>query len=515
MRSVPRGALGVVLVLVLAVVAIGLLWKPSTPPPPPPAAGTDFDTVVREALDAWGVPGAAVAVVRGDEVVYLAGHGVREVGSPERVTPDTLFPIASCTKAFTTTAMAMLVDDGKMRWDDPVRMHVPYFRLHDPVADAAVTLRDLVTHRTGVRSHDLLWYRSPLPQEELIRRVEHLKLDRPFRTTFQYQSVMFTTAGHAVTSASGTPWGEFVEHRIFRPLEMKTATVTTAAAEKAADRATGHRRGADGRAVVMPWYRIETPDAAGSVCASVRDLAQWARFQLGDGTFAGQRLVSSQALAETHTPQVAMRLEGVARDMNPDTLQMSYGLGWLIYDYRGHLLWAHAGTIDGFRTYIALAPREKLAVVLVNNLDKSQMNLPLTNTLLDSLLELPRKDWNAHFRAVSRQQEQEQVKAAQVRLAERRRGTRSSRELAAYAGVYEEPAYGRVEVVVEKEALLWKWDRLTCPLEHFHFDTFVPQHELLQPGEVQCEVQFLLDAEGTVSRMSVTGPLGVEFRRVK
>src|SRR5262249_21837563 len=199
------------------------------------------NTLVERALEHWHVPGVAVAIVRGDEVIYLKGHGVRSITGDERVTPDTLFPIASCTKSFTTTAMALLVDEGKMSWDDPPRKYVPYFRLSDPLADDAVTLRDLVTHRTGLRSHDLLWYRSPWTQEDIIRRVGRLPLDKPFRTTFQYQSTMFTVAGFAVASASGMSWADFVRKRLLEPLDMKKVYFTTKEIADIADKASPHR----------------------------------------------------------------------------------------------------------------------------------------------------------------------------------------------------------------------------------------------------------------------------------
>ena len=157
-----------------------------------------IDAIVKKSLDAWHVPGVAVAVVRDGEVIYLKGHGVKSLDADDPVTPDTLFPIGSCTKAFTTAAMAILVDEGKMAWDDPVRKHLSYFHLGDPLADKEVTLRDLVCHRTGLAPHDLLWYRSPWPPEEIVRRAGLLPLDQPFRTRFQYQSTMFTAAGLAV-----------------------------------------------------------------------------------------------------------------------------------------------------------------------------------------------------------------------------------------------------------------------------------------------------------------------------
>src|SRR5438132_10193968 len=300
-----------------------------------------IDAIVRDAMKFWRVPGVAVGIVRlgdrrDDQVVYLRGHGIKEFGKPDPVTADTIFPLASCTKAFTTTAMAMLVDEGKMNWDDPVRRHVEFFHLSDPAADALVTLRDLVSHRTGVGSHELLWYRAPWSQEETIRKIGKVKLDYPFRSGFRYQTTMFTTAGWAVgaasrmenrrsriedresrTDGSGEPrssildsqssnlqgWADFVQKRILDALEMKNTSLTTTKALASLDHASPHRLGSQGQLEVIPWYTMDKPEPAGSVNSCARDLGQWMRFQLANGTLAGTRLVSAKNLQETHTPQ--------------------------------------------------------------------------------------------------------------------------------------------------------------------------------------------------------------------
>ncbi len=360
----------------------------------PPIDATAIDAAIKNSLDAWSVPGVAVAVVRDGEVIYLKGHGVKSLDADGPVTPDTLFPIGSCTKAFTTTAMAILVDEGKMGWDDHVRKHLSYFHLSDPLADREVTLRDLICHRTGLASHDLLWYRSPWSPEEVVRRAGLLPLDRPFRTTFQYQSTMFTAAGLAVGSASGQPWQDFVQKRLFDPLGMTASCFTSTAAAKSVDRAVGHRLNRLGRPEVVDYYPEEVPDPAGSIHSTARDLAQWAIFQLGDGRWGGRRIVSAANLAETHTPQMVIRLEGIERELHPETVQMSYGMGWVLEDYRGVGLCSHAGAIDGFRAHITLVPEKKIGIVLLNNLQATRMNLPLSNALVDLLLGLPRKDWN-------------------------------------------------------------------------------------------------------------------------
>jgi CubicO group peptidase (beta-lactamase class C family) len=469
------------------------------------------DALVQDALKAWDVPGVAVAIVCDDQVVYLKGHGVKELGRADPVTPDTVFPIASCTKAFTTTAMAMLVDEGKMDWDDHVRKHVEYFHLSDPLADGDVRLRDLVCHRTGVRGHELLWYRSPWTQEEVIRKIGRVKVDRPFRASFQYQSTMFVVAGHAVASASKTPWGEFVQKRLLDPLGMKDTVLTSTEAERAADHASPNRKNRRGRPEVIPWYKIEVPEPAGSVHSTARDLASWARFQLGDGTFEGKRLVSAAALAETHTPQNIIRLEGASRALNPESLQLNYGMAWVLDSYRGHLLWAHAGAIDGFRAHITLIPEAKTGIVLLSNLHETRMNLALSNALVDLLLGLRRKDWNAYYLDVVRQDEVKAQERVREREAARHHGTKPQRELAAYAGSYEEPAYGTAEVTLENGTLVWRWSTFRCPLHHFHYDTFTIEDPVL--GNPQAV--FALGADGEVAGMTVADPLGVEFKKVK
>jgi CubicO group peptidase (beta-lactamase class C family) len=471
--------------------------------PPDPAA---LDTILREALRAWKVPGAAVAVVQRGRVVYLKGFGVRELGGDRRVTPDTLFALASCTKAFTTTALALLVDEGKLAWDDPVRKHVPFFRLADPVADAAVTLRDLVSHRTGVGSHDLLWYRSPWTQDELIRRIGRVKPSKPFRTAYQYQSVMVMAAGRAVETASGERWDQFVRRRLLGPLGMTGACFTTAEVLRSPDHASPHRQTSAGKVEVIPWYPMPRPDPAGSLCASVRDLSQWVLFQLGDGTFRGKRLVSARNLAETHAPQTIMHLEGSGRAFQPHTIQMSYAMGWVVQDYRGHLLVSHGGAIDGFRAHITLAPNDQLGIVLLNNLQGTQLNLAVSNSIVDLLLDLGTTDWNTYMLDVVKKEEAAKKESARRWRESRRRGTRPSRALSAYAGSYEHPAYGTARVVWKSGALAWEWSSFHGPLEHFHYDTFTARHDLLGDAPMV----FRLNAAGEVAGLQF---LGQDFRR--
>jgi CubicO group peptidase (beta-lactamase class C family) len=477
--------------------------------PEAPLDASAVDAIVEDAIKAWRVPGASVAVVRGDEVVYLKGFGVRRSGTEERVTPDTVFAIGSTTKAMTAAAVAMLVDDGKMAWDDPVRKHLEYFHLSDPLADGAVTLRDLLCHRTGLSRHDMLWFASPLTREEILRRVAYVKLNRPFRSTWQYQNIAFLAAGTAVEKASGRTWEEFVRARIFEPLGMTGASFSTTDAEKSADHATPHRK-KDETVTAIPWRNIDNIGPAGSVNAAARDMAQWVRFQLGDGTFAGKRLLSTANLEEMHTPQMVVRIEGPGKlaAAETETTQVSYGLGWQVQDYRGRLLVSHGGNIDGFTARVALLPRERLGIVVLANLNATAMNSSVSNSITDLVLGLPHKDWNAVYATQTRRSEEREAAARTAREEKRHKDTKPSRELAAYAGEYEDPAYGTARVTLDGEKLVLQWSSFKTPLDHWHFDTFTAKEEPLDDAQVV----FALDGDGDVATMSV---LGADFKRKK
>lgn len=470
------------------------------------------DAVLQEALKAWQAPGVAVVIVKGDEVVYIKGLGVRELGGPQPVTPDTLFAIASTSKAITTAAMAILVDEGKMAWDDPVRKHLDYFRLSDPLADRNVTLRDLVCHRTGLSRHDMLWYGSPWNREEIIRKIGLVQLTQPYRSTYQYQNIMFLTAGQVVGASSRSSWEEFVQKRLFDPLGMTGANFSSKVAEKAPDHATPHRR-FKGKPEPIPWRNLDNCGPAGSINAGVRDLSKWIRLHLGDGVFEGKRLVSAANLRETRSPQMVIKLEGALRASNPDTEMMSYGLGWTIQDYRGHLLVSHGGSIDGFRSQVALLPKAKAGMAILSNLGRTQLPEAVRNNLVDLVLGLPRKDWTGHYLEQVKKSEAEQKKRDQERAAKRHKDTRPSRELAAYTGAYEEPAYGKASFALEKGHLVLQWSSFRGVLEHYHFDTFTVKDEQGREDNPlhNLQVVFSLAADGEFAGVKL---LETDFRKV-
>jgi CubicO group peptidase (beta-lactamase class C family) len=474
-----------------------------------------IDAIVQDALKAWGAPGAAIVIVKGDEVIYAKGYGVKEAGGSQQVTPDTLFAIASTSKAFTTTAIAMLVDDGKLKWDDPVSKYVDFFHLEDPLADRNVTLRDLVTHRTGLSRNDMLWLGSPWSREEIIRRIGYVKLTQPFRSTYQYQNIMFLTAGYAAGKASGGTWEEFTQKRIFDPLGMKGANFSSKDAEKAPDHATPHHKSGAGKPTQTAWRNIDNVGPAGSINSGVRDLGKWLRFQLGDGTFEGKRLLSTPRLNELHAPQMVIPLDGstgvasFTKAMNPDTNMMSYALGWVVQDYRNQLLVSHGGAIDGFRSQVALLPKQKYGMAILSNMGRTSLPEAVRNSVADALLGLPKKDWNAHYLGQLEKADAGDRKREQQVESKRKKDTKPSLELKAYAGNYEEPAYGKVEIIILGDKLALRWSSFQVSLDHWHFDTYMTRGDSLVHNK---PVSFTLSADGDVEKLSF---LDQEFKRVK
>jgi len=450
----------------LAFLALGMGLAKSAEP-----TEDKFAALVANARRTWNAPGLAAVVVRDGKVLYLGGSGVRTVGRTEVVSGDTLFPLASCTKAFTSALMASLIDDGLMEWDDPVRKHLATFHLADPAADKLVSLRDLLCHRSGLGGHDLLWYRSPWDLDEVVRRTAKLPLELPFRGGFQYSSLPVIAAGKAMENRTGKGYGELLNERLGKPLGWKTGPVTSKDAAKFADRATGYHR-TGGKIEPMPEHEMREANAAGSLSLSARDLGAFLQFQLSNGEYAGKRIVSEKNLAETKTPHTPMRRSPEMKATYPETIQNSYAMGWVVYDYRGHAVIAHGGIIDGFRAQITLLPDAKAGFALLNNLHGSKLNLALGNILIDRLLDLPAKDWHAYYQKMESDEAEAKAKALALRLLARAPNPMVPRPLANFAGEYEHPAYGTATLAAKDGKLALSFGSFVLPLEHWEFDTF-------------------------------------------
>lgn len=487
----------------LALAASAALLADARAAEPTPKA---VDAVMADAIKAFRVPGAAVVVVRDDKTLVLKGYGRRSFDAPEPVTPDTLFPLASCTKQFTAALLAMLVDDGALDWDDPVKKLLPGFKLSDPHATALLTLRDLLSHRTGLAGHDLLWYRAPWNIDHTLKQVPLLPLDYPFRGGYRYSSIPFMAAGRVAEKWGKKPWEEQMRARLTEPLGMAGVAFTTTEIPKGADRARGHRLNADGKVERVPAYEMTEPNPSGSMSASARDLAAWLQFQVSDGVApSGRRLVSTTPLLETRTPQNLMRMEGAAKALFPETVQASYAMGWVVNDYRGLKVVGHGGLIDGFRVQITLVPGERLGFAVLTNLHDTRMPMAATNALIDRYCGLKPKDWNAYFRKVEDDAAEAKAAALAARDKARDAGAKPSLPPADYAGVYTHPAYGTATVAHASGALTAKFSSFTYPLEHYGGDRF-----RITEGRFENELAEFGVVEGKAKTLKLSG---IEFEK--
>ena len=477
-----------------------------------PAPLKSFEGYVAQAVRQWGIPGLAIAVVKDDSVVFAHGYGVRRLDANAPVTAHTIFAIGSCTKAFTAAALAMLVDSGKLAWDDPAAKYLKGFTLSDPYVSRELTVRDLLAHRSGLTRGDALWYATSYDRAEVLRRVRFLKPSWSFRSHYGYQNIMFLAAGEIVPAVTGMSWDEFVRRRLLDPLGMSATTTSVTSLDSLGDVATPHER-FDGRERTIAWRNIDNIGPAGAINSNVLDMAQWIRLQLGQGVFAGRRVLSGAAVREMWSPQTIIPLDSITERLRPSTHFQAYGLGWSLSDYRGRKLVAHGGAIDGFRAVVGLVPEERLGVVVLTN--GGEPGRALTNALflrvVDAYLGGEARDWSTELRAVRDagmvRDSLEQDRQARARVT----GTRPSLDLAAYAGTYRDDLYGEVTVAAESGGLVMRFGPFyTGPLSHWHHDTFKATWR--DPEQGFDLVTFALNADGHVDHLTWPG-LG-DFSRV-
>ena len=435
-----------------------------------PLAG--FDDYVNQALKDWEVPGLAVAVVKDDRIVFAKGYGVRELGKPAPVDERTLFAIGSSSKAFTAASVALLVDEGKLKWDDPATKYLPGFQLYDPYTTRELTVRDLLTHRSGLERGDLLWYASAYDRDEVLRRVRHLKPAWSLRSRFGYQNIMYLAAGQILPSLTGKSWDDFVRGRIFTPLGMTSSSTSIKALAGSDNVATPHSKFGD-KVEPVAWRDIDNIGPAGSINSNVLDMAQWVRLQLGGGEYQGKRLISAAAVREMHSPQTIIPLAGPYEKLYPEAHFLTYGLGWFLSDYRGRKVVEHGGAIDGMRAVLALMPEEKLGLVILTNRHTTVLGQALMFRIFDAYLDGRQRDWSAEI-SKSFKELEEQGKAAEKKAeAERVQGTSPSLPLEKYAGAYQSEMYGEAKVTFEGGKLLAHFGpNFNGELEHWNYDTF-------------------------------------------
>lgn len=453
-----------------------------------------LDAYIERAMRDWQVPGLAIAVVRNDSVIYERGFGVRQLGMPARVTEHTIFPIASTSKAFTVAALGVLVDEGRVRWDDRVTRHLPAFELRDPFVTRALTVRDLLVHRIGIPRSDNLWVVAPFDRAEILRRARHLPASDDFRAEYGYNNLMYILAGEVVGAAGGSTWDDFVAERIFRPLAMTRSTTRTAVANADTNVSWSHIR-VDGRPVAVPRRNYDHIGGAGAIFSSAHDMAQWMRMHLAGGRYAGREILKPETVREMHTPQVVIRGDTVGERMFPTTHFRAYGLGWALQDYHGRKVVNHSGSINWHRTHVAMVPSERIGVVAIANLNTSNLQQALMYRVIDALLGLPERDWSAEYLALARRGDERAAVRAREEEASRLPNTQPSLALQQYAGTYANDVYGEVRVALEDGRLVLRYsDDYTADLGHWHHDTFAATWR--RTGFGRSFATFALDSRG-------------------
>ncbi len=462
-----------------------------------------FEDDVQAALRDGKVPGAAVLIIKNGEVLFSQGFGKRNVAENLDVTSHTLFPIGSSSKAFTAAAIAMLVEEGKLAWDTPIRHYLPSFKLYDQFATERITVRDLLCHRSGLARHEFLWYGSDMTRKEMVERLAYLEPNVDFRTLYQYNNLMYATAGYLIEIVSGQTWEEFVATRIFKPLGMTTSNTSIEESQKTDDYALPYEEKKD-KIEEVPFYTtFQAMGPAGSISTNLEDIAHWLRFQLNEGKHGETQLVGAEYLEQNHTPQVVIPAgDNIPMGKHLEFINWSYGQGWHIGSYRGHLMIEHGGSIDGFMAEVVLLPDEHAAVAVFTNRGSNLVPYIIAYTACDRLLGAEKTDWNGLL-----QNEYANLKAqAEKQLAEMQNaapavpGTHPSHPLSAYCGHYENPGYGVVTISQVGDALQFTYNGIPSPLTHVHYDIF----ELnLERFEYKTRVSFVMDVNGNIESLTV------------
>lgn len=495
--------LGLGLLLALAAVEIGPAraqnpTAASAPGVPTSTALAGFDEYVAQTLAEWDIPGLAISVVRDGEVVLAGGYGARDPVSSAAMSENTIFPIASMSKAFTSFSAALLVDEGRMSFDAPVSTYLPGLALHDPAASAGLTLRDMLSHRSGLPRHDGIWYHNAgLTREALIPRMPHLEESAPFRARFQYNNIMFVLSGLAVERVAGEPWEAFTRARIFTPLGMTRTMFSPDQAAADPDHTSGTEI-LNGERINVPLFR-NTPilNPAGGVYSTAADLAAWMRVHLSEGRLGERQIVTPATLADMH----ATHMVTGATIRDPEIVPTGYGLGWFTNIYRGRGMIQHGGNLNGVSTLVAMIPEARLGVTVLVNQGGSELRDAMARAVLDRFLGETGKDWVGE--ALARKQAGEALEVeARANLGESRvRGTDPSHAVADYAGTYFHPGYGELTISREGRALAAAFNDDRSPLEHFHYDVFDAATEDVENLLLDGRIQFQMDMYGRVSAL--------------
>ncbi|MEQ9425653.1 MAG: serine hydrolase [Cyclobacteriaceae bacterium] len=470
-----------------------------------------LDSYVQQGMNDWKVPGLSIAVVKDGKQLFSKGYGVLDVESQTKVTSDSRFMIGSTTKAMTATALAILVDEGKINWNDKVIDHYPKFQLFDAYATRDVTIIDLLTHRAGLGNADFLWSLNDISSEEIVERLKLLEPAYSLRAGYTYQNIMYLVAGFVIEKVSSQPWASFVNDRIFEPLEMTRTRALYADLENEDGYVKPHHL-IDGKATITNMLTADKVAPAGSVWSTSDDMTNWMLMLLDSGNFKGKRIVSKERIADLWKTYTI-----IPKDQFYPTTQITkpnwttYGLGFFQHDYQGYQLQFHTGSLPGLTAIIGLVPERDFGVYVFGNLDHAELRHALMYKAIDLFLGFGETDWNKEFLDLYGGIQSANEKRQEESFQGRNMDTSPSLELSEYVGVYSDPLYGKVEVSMKDGVLNVKFNSLfSASLSHWHYDTF--KGDWNQPYSTPNLFTFTLNDQGQTATFSFNG---ITYRRDK
>lgn len=457
-----------------------------------------LDAQVEAVMERLNVPGLAVVVVAEGRVAFLRGYGWRDVEAQLPVTPQTIFPIGSVTKSFTSFLLGTLADEKKVDFFAPVRSVLPAFRLQDALAGERITLADMLTHRSGLPRHDAVWYGdSGLTRAELVGRLATLEPTARFRSRFQYSNLMFVAAGHVAEVASGQSWEQLVRGRVLEPLGMDRTGFSLAQAQALDDVARPYRdRGH--QIVPAPFRDVTLIAPAGGLWSSADDLGRWLQMLLARGTWQGRQLIDEGTLTALMRPITPTRLAADDKALS----QAYYGLGWFVDTFRGRLRAYHGGNLDGFTTLVTLLPNERIGIAVLANAGGSGLPEALVRAVADRLLGRSGQDWLGRAAQLREGAWGVRSRIKEIRAKRRLAGSAPALPVDRYAGRYTNPGYGDLLIVESGAGLEMIYNRIHSPLDHWHFETFnVGSSE--DPSFEDLKLTFSLDDAASVTSVAV------------
>jgi CubicO group peptidase (beta-lactamase class C family) len=459
-----------------------------------------FDAYMAKTLKDWNAPGVGVGIVVNDKLVFAKGYGFRDYEKKLPFTPTTMSPIASNTKLFTAVAAGMLVEEGKLSWDKPVRESVPAIRFHDDQLNNTVTLRDMLAHRTGITRHDTIWYKSDFSRKQLFEKLVYLAPQEPMRQTFLYNNLMFAAVGYLIELQSGKTWEQFVKEKIFDPLQMNSTSYSIADMLKRPEFGVGFTERRDSFELYrIPYYEdISGVAPCGAIVSNIEDMSHWLIALMNEGKYNGKQVLPAEVLKATLQPAIALPNTALETRGWSEVLNSAYGMGRQTASYRGHLITLHGGDLPGFHTQVSFMPQDHMGVIVFEIGNHSQ---PLYNivsyNVYERLLGMSQTPWSdrqLEIRLKNKKAGTEaRTKANQGRIPD----TKPSHALADYAGAYENPAYGVINIALKDNQLHFDFHKMRFAMTQFHYDRFdTPDDE--QDGK--WSVNFRTNPQGDVDQ---------------